>query len=71
MKHAVPPAVTGKGSGLAAGGSVLDHNFGKGEAFTLGVSQVVKCGASPAQTSWARASSREEAQDLVTNPSYR
>jgi hypothetical protein len=36
-KQVTPPSITGKGAAFAAGGSVLDHNFGKGEAFTLGV----------------------------------
>jgi hypothetical protein len=33
----IPPSITGNGAGFAAGGSVLEHNFGKGEPFTLGV----------------------------------
>ncbi len=39
MKQVTPPSITGKGAGFAAGGSVLDHNFGKGDAFTLGVEE--------------------------------
>jgi glutamate---cysteine ligase / carboxylate-amine ligase len=35
----IPPSITGKGSGFAAGGSVLDHRFGKGEPYTLGVEE--------------------------------
>jgi hypothetical protein len=31
----VPPSIAGKG--VAVGGSVQDHAFGKGDAFTLGV----------------------------------
>src|SRR5215475_7352713 len=34
-----PPSITGKGSGFAQGGSVLDHAFGKGEPYTLGVEE--------------------------------
>jgi carboxylate-amine ligase len=34
-----PPSITGKGSGFAAGGSVLDHAFGAGEPYTLGVEE--------------------------------
>ncbi|HEY1370172.1 MAG TPA: carboxylate-amine ligase [Gaiellaceae bacterium] len=39
MKQAYPPSITGKGAGFAAGGSVLDHAFGKGEPYTLGVEE--------------------------------
>src|SRR5581483_10740620 len=38
MNH-TPPSITGKGSGFAEGGSVLDHAFGKGEPYTLGVEE--------------------------------
>ena len=38
-KQVIPPSITGNGAGFAAGGSVLDHNFGKGDAFTLGVEE--------------------------------
>ncbi len=38
MNH-TPPSITGKGSGFAAGGSVLDHAFGAGEPYTLGVEE--------------------------------
>jgi hypothetical protein len=41
MKQIYPATITGKS--FAAGGSVLDHNFGKGEPFTLGVYEVSKC----------------------------
>jgi glutamate---cysteine ligase / carboxylate-amine ligase len=34
-----PPSITGKGSGYAEGGSVLDHAFGKSDAYTLGVEE--------------------------------
>jgi carboxylate-amine ligase len=34
-----PSSITGKGSVFAIGGSVLDHNFGKGDPFTLGVEE--------------------------------
>ena len=37
MKQIYPPDITGKS--FASGGSVLDHNFGKGDAFTLGVEE--------------------------------
>ena len=41
MKQAIPPSITGKGAGFgfAQGGSVLDHSFGKGEPYTLGVEE--------------------------------
>jgi glutamate---cysteine ligase / carboxylate-amine ligase len=38
-KQAYPPSITGKGSRYAAGGSVLDHAFGKSDQFTLGVEE--------------------------------
>ncbi len=37
MKQAWPPSITGDGLGPA--GSVLDHQFGQGEAYTLGVEE--------------------------------
>jgi carboxylate-amine ligase len=37
MKQIYPATITGKG--FAEGGSVLDHNFGKGEPYTLGVEE--------------------------------
>jgi glutamate---cysteine ligase / carboxylate-amine ligase len=39
VKQIHPPSITGKGSGFAAGGSVLDHAFGQGDAYTLGVEE--------------------------------
>jgi carboxylate-amine ligase len=39
MTQIYPPSITGKGSGFAAGGSVLDHAFGKSDAYTLGVEE--------------------------------
>jgi carboxylate-amine ligase len=41
VKQAIPPSITGKGAGFgfAQGGSVLDHSFGKGEPYTLGVEE--------------------------------
>src|SRR5439155_3974345 len=39
MEQIYPPSITGKGSRFAAGGSVLDHAFGKGEPYTLGVEE--------------------------------
>ena len=38
-KQVTPPSITGSGAGFAAGGSVLDHNFGNGEPFTVGVEE--------------------------------
>jgi carboxylate-amine ligase len=38
-KQAYPASITGKGSVFAIGGSVLDHSFGKGDPFTLGVEE--------------------------------
>src|SRR5436853_3973714 len=35
----IPPSITGKGSGFARGGSVLDHAFGRSDAYTLGVEE--------------------------------
>jgi glutamate---cysteine ligase / carboxylate-amine ligase len=37
MKQIYPASITGKG--FAAGGSVLDHKFGQGEPYTLGVEE--------------------------------
>src|SRR3954471_1863524 len=34
-----PSSITGKGSGFAKGGSVLDHAFGKSDPYTLGVEE--------------------------------
>src|SRR5438128_93444 len=39
MKQIYPPSITGKGSRFAAGGSVLDHSFGKSDQYTLGVEE--------------------------------
>src|SRR5437868_9761840 len=39
MDQIYPPSITGKGSRFAAGGSVLDHAFGKGDPYTLGVEE--------------------------------
>jgi carboxylate-amine ligase len=39
MKLIYPPSITGKGSRFAAGGSVLDHSFGKSDPYTLGVEE--------------------------------
>jgi carboxylate-amine ligase len=39
VKQIFPPSITGKGSAFAAGGSVLDHAFGKSEPYTLGVEE--------------------------------
>jgi glutamate---cysteine ligase / carboxylate-amine ligase len=38
-KQVTPPSIAGSGASFAAGGSVLDHNFGKGEPFTVGVEE--------------------------------
>jgi carboxylate-amine ligase len=34
-----PPSITGKGASFATGGSVLDHAFGSGDPYTLGVEE--------------------------------
>jgi len=39
VKQIHPPSITGKGSGFAAGGSVLDHAFGQSDPYTLGVEE--------------------------------
>src|SRR6266545_8392342 len=39
MKQVVPASISGKGSGFAAGGSVLDHKFGQSDPYTLGVEE--------------------------------
>ena len=39
MKQIYPPSISGKGSGFAEGGSVLDHAFGKSDSYTLGVEE--------------------------------
>jgi carboxylate-amine ligase len=38
-KQIFPASITGKGAGFATGGSVLDHVFGKGDPYTLGVEE--------------------------------
>ena len=38
MKQAWPASITGV-EGFAAGGSVLEHKFGQGEPYTLGVEE--------------------------------
>jgi len=38
MRQAVPPSITGKGSGFYAG-SVLEHQFGSSDPYTLGVEE--------------------------------
>ena len=38
-KQIFPPSITGKGAGFPEGGSVLDHAFGKSDAYTLGVEE--------------------------------
>jgi glutamate---cysteine ligase / carboxylate-amine ligase len=38
-KQVTPPSITGSGASFAAGGSVLDHSFGKSEPFTVGVEE--------------------------------
>src|SRR5947199_9714853 len=37
MESVVPPSITGKG--IATGGSVYEHAFGKGDPYTLGVEE--------------------------------
>ena len=41
MEQIFPPSITGKGAGAApgAGASVLDHKFGSGDPYTLGVEE--------------------------------
>src|SRR6266550_4513859 len=39
MKQIYPASITGKGSRFATGGSVLDHAFGKSDAYTLGAEE--------------------------------
>jgi glutamate---cysteine ligase / carboxylate-amine ligase len=39
MKVAYPPSITGKGAGFGEVGSVLDHKFGAGDPYTLGVEE--------------------------------
>ncbi len=39
MNQFTPPSIPGKGAGFAAGGSVLDHAFGTGDPYTLGVEE--------------------------------
>src|SRR5882672_1076377 len=38
-KQIYPPSITGKGAGFGTGGSVLDHAFGAGDPYTLGVEE--------------------------------
>jgi carboxylate-amine ligase len=39
VKQAIPPSITGKGAGFVQGGSVLEHRFGEGDPYTLGVEE--------------------------------
>jgi glutamate---cysteine ligase / carboxylate-amine ligase len=39
MKQAFPASITGKAAGGGGEGSVLDHRFGKGDPYTLGVEE--------------------------------
>jgi carboxylate-amine ligase len=39
MKQAYPPSITGKGAGFGVAGSVLEHKFGEGDPYTLGVEE--------------------------------
>jgi glutamate---cysteine ligase / carboxylate-amine ligase len=39
VKQIHPASITGKGSGFATGGSVLDHAFGQSDPYTLGVEE--------------------------------
>jgi carboxylate-amine ligase len=39
VKQIYPESITGKGARFAAGGSVLDHRFGSGPPYTLGVEE--------------------------------
>ena len=39
MSQLIPPSISGKGSRFAKGGSVLDHSFGRSDAYTLGAEE--------------------------------
>jgi carboxylate-amine ligase len=39
MRQIHPASITGKGSGFAQGGSVLDHAYGRSDPYTLGVEE--------------------------------
>ena len=39
MKQIYPPSITAERESFAAGGSVLDHSFGEGDPYTLGVEE--------------------------------
>jgi glutamate---cysteine ligase / carboxylate-amine ligase len=39
VKQAIPSSITGAGPGAEFAGSVLDHSFGKGDLFSLGVEE--------------------------------
>jgi carboxylate-amine ligase len=39
VKQVTPPSITGKGAGFAQDGSVLEHRFGQGDPYTLGVEE--------------------------------
>ena len=39
MKQVTPPSITGKGAAFSQGGSVLEHRFGTGDPYTLGVEE--------------------------------
>jgi glutamate---cysteine ligase / carboxylate-amine ligase len=39
VKQVTPPSITGKGAAFPQGGSVLEHSFGTGDPYTLGVEE--------------------------------
>jgi carboxylate-amine ligase len=39
VKQVTPPSITGKGAAFSQGGSVLEHRFGTGDPYTLGVEE--------------------------------
>ena len=57
MKQIYPATITGKS--FAPGGSVLDHNFGAGDPYTLGVEEeymLLDTRASISSSTWTRSS---------------
>ena len=57
-KQAFPPSITGKGA--VHEGSVLDHAFGKGDPYTLGVEEEYQL--LDGETSRPRAAHRDDAR---------
>ena len=67
-KQIFPSTITG--ATFAEGGSVLDHRFGAGEPYTLGVEETSKCESSSegARTEIAQRPDRQRVMDAAASP---